>query len=421
MLLRLFALLLGLSVVSGCAASNIPGEATLPSGPGMKPLVKQTGGSNPQWEALTTSSTQADDLITGPDGNVWYIDTGDAVIGRVTMTGVVTKFLVPHRNSQPIYFADDRGASTLWFTERVRGLAAIGTNGAIVEYADPHASQWYHFDVALGPDGNLWMTVNDRHTGAAAVEKVTTTGRYLATYNLDGSNAQYIVRGSDGNLWVDEDNEIGKLTTSGQLTEYSGFPTHVGPRELVLGPDGNVWALATPEDKIARIKPNGNVTLFSLANACSQKCDAFVITVGPDKNIWWAEPLSKKIGYFNLRGQNTVLDVPFSGYPLAITAGPDGNVWFTESGAVDVYVRLVLNVSPQSIVFQHVGDSQTLTVTETNYSGNWVAKSADPSVASVMPGSTKNTFVVVAGGTGSTTVTVADQKQNSFPVSVSVR
>jgi streptogramin lyase len=45
------------------------------------------------------------------------------------------------------------------------------------------------------------------------------------------------------NLWFTEANAIGKITTSGAITEYS-LPD--APYDITVGPDGNLWVTEAP-------------------------------------------------------------------------------------------------------------------------------------------------------------------------------
>ena len=57
------------------------------------------------------------------------------------------------------------------------------------------------------------------------------------------------------------------------------------------------------------------------------------ITVGPDKNIWFAEYAVDKLARITTAGAIKEVTVPTaSAGVLNVTPGPDGNVWFTESG-----------------------------------------------------------------------------------------
>src|SRR6516225_10961637 len=72
-------------------------------------------------------------------------------------------------------------------------------------------------------------------------------------------SANQIVAGPDGNLWFTENdtvsNAIGRITPSGQITEFK-IPTPGGnPFGITVGPAGNLWFTENFGDKIGRITP----------------------------------------------------------------------------------------------------------------------------------------------------------------------
>ena len=73
-------------------------------------------------------------MTTGADGNVWFAESNDDVIGRITTGGVVTQFHLPSSSHEP------RGIATgpdgaVWFTETGTGaIGRIDPSGSIAEF-----------------------------------------------------------------------------------------------------------------------------------------------------------------------------------------------------------------------------------------------------------------------------------------------
>jgi len=61
----------------------------------------------------------------------------------------------------------------------------------------------------------------------------------------------------------------------------------------------------------------------------------YIVTVGPDDNIWFCASGTGKIGRLTLDDDRvTEFSVPTPGAePIGIAGGSDGNLWFTEYGA----------------------------------------------------------------------------------------
>lgn len=289
------------------------------------------------WITVSTG-TNAVDIIAGADGNMWFTDPSGN-IGKVSPLRAVTNYPVPTLGSKPT--AITRGNGTmLWFTESTQGIASIDTSGHVVEYPDPTGARWFHNWITLGPDGNLWVTVDDQITTAPAVEKISQTGQYLATYFLtsDRASGAYITPGPDNNLWISEQTgQLVRMDTMGNMTKIGHIVTT--ERQVVTGPDGNLWVAGFLNgiDVIAKATTAGIITKFKVPACAPNHCGMTGIAVGPDNNLWWTDSVSRVIGYTTTVGASTILFPPFSGAPQYITAGPDGNVWFTDGGAIYIY------------------------------------------------------------------------------------
>jgi len=89
---------------------------------------------------------------------------------------------------------------------------------------------------------------------------------------------------------------IGRITTAGVVTEYSG-PTR-SPYGITAGPDGALWfneANSVPPivPKLGRITTSGIIDVFPLPTA---SLHSYGITVGPDGALWFTNPNGNKIG-----------------------------------------------------------------------------------------------------------------------------
>jgi streptogramin lyase len=140
-----------------------------------------------------------------------------------------------------------------------------------------------------------------------------------------------ITSGPDGNLWFAESivNKIGRMTTSGTVTEFV-IPSAVSiPTSITSGPDGNMWFTETKANQIGRITTSGVITEFALLGANSQPSS---ITSGPDGNLWFTENFGNKIGRITTSGIIMEFPIPSANsLPIGITSGPDGNLWFAET------------------------------------------------------------------------------------------
>src|ERR1051326_3496807 len=101
----------------------------------------------------------------------------------------------------------------------------------------------YAGDIVTGPDGALWFTEgNTTQPSNRKIGRITTSGA-ITEYAVDlGSSPNGLTGGSDGALWFSETDKIGRLTTTGNLTEYAGPAPFFGSIfGIAPGPDGALW------------------------------------------------------------------------------------------------------------------------------------------------------------------------------------
>jgi DNA-binding beta-propeller fold protein YncE len=186
----------------------------------------------------------------GPDGNLWFCETQNAKIGRITTSGTVTEFDVPS-GGEPFHIVAGPDGN-LWFTVYEGSIGRITTQGAVTEFPTniPGSSPQ---GITAGPDGNLWFT----DTGTNSIGRMTTTG-FVTEFPVPSANANLIgiAVGPDGNLWFAEDdaNKIGRITPAGVVTEFPVPTADAGLPFLAAGPDGNMWFTEVFANNIGRLR-----------------------------------------------------------------------------------------------------------------------------------------------------------------------
>jgi streptogramin lyase len=205
---------------------------------------------------------------------------------------------------------------------------ACARAATVTEFNDGISVGSRPFDIAPGPDGNMWFTEHD----ADQIGRITLSGvvtEFFEGISLGGGPTG-ITSGPDGNLWFTEYDagRIGRITPAGVVTEFSaGITPGSSPREIVTGADGNLWYTDTNGRRIGRITPAGVVTEFSVNTSVGGGPSA--ITAGPDGNIWFAQTVNP-VGRITPAGVLTPFPSNSGGFLMGIAAGPDGNIWTTE-------------------------------------------------------------------------------------------
>jgi virginiamycin B lyase len=198
-----------------------------------------------------------------------------------------------------------------------------------------------------GPDGALWFTATYFENNGV-IGRVTTSGN-ITQYSIPATgctpglagcpNLLGITVGFDNAVWFAENkaNKIGRVSTSGSWSDYllpsSNFNgTWIdGPSMITLGPDGACWFLERTANKIGRIDTSGRILEYSLPAKAAQ---GEGIAVGPDGALWFTKTATDKIGRIDTSGNVSEYSIPsasrFTAYPRGIVTGPDGALWFTE-------------------------------------------------------------------------------------------
>jgi len=163
------------------------------------------------------------------------------------------------------------------------------------------------------------------------IGRLATSGA-LTEFPLANSGAfgRAITAGPDGALWFTElTGRIGRVTTAGDVTELT-IPTRPAePIEIVTGSDGNLW-FTDFNDKIGRVTTSGTLGNFILPSGVGPRR----IAAGPDGALWFAETNVGRIARLTTAGVFTEFQLPDAASgPFGITAGPDGALWFTEISA----------------------------------------------------------------------------------------
>jgi streptogramin lyase len=218
--------------------------------------------------------------------------------------------------------------------------------------------------IVRGPDGNLWFA--DIH----AIGRITPSGQVTEfTKGLSSdSEPNFLTVGPDGNIWFTEgsSDKIGRITTAGVITEFpviSPGSDQVFVFGITAGRDGNLW-FTEQAGAIGRITPTGVVTVFQTSGGFTQPSEPELITAGPDGNLWWADEAGF-IGRITPAGVITRFSAGLSDPTpnselFGITAGPDGNLWFTETsdnkigrittaGVITEFAGLTPNSLPRDI------------------------------------------------------------------------
>lgn len=290
-------------------------------------------------------------ITAGNDGNMYFVEHAGDRIARMNTNGVTTaEFPVPGAEPAvqgrflagdgPFHIIQSNLDGNLWFTEMFTdGIGRLDpATGVITEFLLPgrrlesgHLPIENHrapLDIIDGPDGALWFSENF----ADKIGRITTSG-VITEYTIPtaGAGPAGMTVGPDGAIWFSETNtdKIGRITTAGVIDEFTLPPDPDGfhrPEGIVTGPDGNLWFTEHDLSRIGRMTPAG-VYLGGIPTPTPAAGPTAMI-VGPDCALWFPEEFASRIGRIDASGTITEFITPSPTHPVSISDGPGGTLWF---------------------------------------------------------------------------------------------
>lgn len=219
-------------------------------------------------------------VTSGPDGNVWYttnnLDSSGNYIGDVTTGGTVGSAHYIGSISNGITSGPD---GALWFTDGTHVIGRATTTGTVTEYTTPTAES-FPWSITTGPDGALWFTECSDKIGRAAISP--SGGAPTITEYPVGSQAIYMVNGPDNALWFAQQGRLGRITTTGSITQFGAGICDYSP--IVTGPDGALWFANRCNDEVERMTTMGTITTAYPLPGANPIVEG--MTLGPDDALW---------------------------------------------------------------------------------------------------------------------------------------
>jgi Ca2+-binding RTX toxin-like protein/streptogramin lyase len=277
------------------------------------------------------------------DGSAWFTDYAPPRIWHIKVDGSVATFST---RSRPGGGAVD-STGNVWFTDGFGYIGKITPNEQLFEYPLRDSND-IPSGIIVGPDGNIWYTTaNNRAPNK--VGRMDRNGQVLdeSTFQIHTPRAALgkLILGPDNNLWFDGGRMIGKIDANTRVfTEYpipepgdsyDGHPLSMGG--ITAGPDRAIWFVEPMLNRIGRMALDGSFTEIQVP---SPKALPRSITTDVNGNLWFTESDGQKIGRISRDG--TITEIPVLNptiKPGPMTAGLDGTVWYTETNSNHI-VRL---------------------------------------------------------------------------------
>jgi streptogramin lyase len=226
----------------------------------------------------------------------------------------------------------------LWFGGVRRGpgpanvVGRISATGAVDEYPVPNSGSTPGVGgLTLGPEGDMWFT----QPAANRIERVAPGGSPEGfTLPKPGSRPTGITR-LGGALWATLEGvgAIARLKPVGEATEYTLAGSR--PTALTVGPDSALWLIDAGAPEVTRKAPAGrSIGIPFTGFGGTRNTD---IVSGPDGNLWLSQSDGPFIGRLEARiatSRYTRYKLPIDEGTSLVSTGPRHDVWFASGGRI---------------------------------------------------------------------------------------
>ena len=230
------------------------------------PKVGRLTPSNPpvwrEWELPPGSAP--DGITTGPDGAIWFTENGTNKIGRISLDGTSVTECGQECGLNGFKPGDiTHGPRWAAVVHRIRG-----SQGRRHQAWEPTRDRGIRLSRKRSLGHRRLRGLDLVHDARPGPGRQDFHARQsLEVFGPTGRAPSGIALGPDGALWFAETeaNKIGRMTTTGRITEFALPFDPVGPNlpgEIVAGPDGAMWFTESGVNKIGRIEAGSSTSVF---------------------------------------------------------------------------------------------------------------------------------------------------------------
>ncbi|MFO0954555.1 MAG: hypothetical protein U0835_26015 [Isosphaeraceae bacterium] len=227
--------------------------------------------------------------VTVVNGNLWAGESsaGGAKLDKITPSGFRTQVALPSGANADLSGLTSDASGNVWYALDPKGggtptVGKVKADGTVAEF--PVGSAGSHAGtMTFGNDGNVWVSVKD--AAGASLVKVKPDGT-STSYPVTGAKSlDWLEAGPDGNIWYVNGSKLGKMTPTGDVTEYpvptpaDGSAVDLSNAQLTSAADGNLWFIGL--GGVARITPWGDVKAYPTRSASVTSLSTAV-----DGNLW---------------------------------------------------------------------------------------------------------------------------------------
>jgi len=325
----------GGSDVGGSGGSGIGGSGTSGSGAGGSGGGGMVGQQIGAFTVFYTGSVLATHIAHGPDDNYWVTDnTGN--ISRITPSGDIKTFTLPATSPPRVLFAIVKGPdAAMWFIDsRNKVVGRISLSGQATFFTPTMPLQGL-YGLVSGPDGNLWGASNVDNV----VFRLTPAGvfKFFGPTAAQGDVAPYSLVSDQTKIYATETGRPGitAISMAGVYQPFDFPATAPIATDLAMGDDGQVWYCVAGVDSISKMSPTGTTVDYPIAAGQIVHGPA----AGPDNHMWFIDAVSgggRKLLRAGYDGKIDYIDVAKGLDPSQIVAGGANDIWIASENSAQV-------------------------------------------------------------------------------------
>lgn len=228
-------------------------------------------------------------ITEGSDGNIWFTQPNANIVGKLTDDGMLTEYQYTKDVEAHAITAGPDG--TMYVMDFHGGLTGMDIEGNIYG----NIPSVYGVSMVSGTDGSLWVGSHD-------VYKFASDGS-MSTYPLEG-RAVKIINGANNDVWLSQNGgHLTNVSSTGIVTTYEtpGFQAW----NLTMDANNNIWYKDSIANKIYSLNPTtGNISSYLLSESESYFSTRDIIA-GPDGNLWFTQ--DGKVGKIDISNLGSVI------------------------------------------------------------------------------------------------------------------
>ena len=185
--------------------------------------------------------------------------------------------------------------------------------------------------VAIGPDGRVWLTEQNRgQVEALAGNELT---RYEVSKLFPDAGAFAFSWGPQGALWFTgyPGGTLGRVLPDGSVNLFESRGTGATTLGITQAADGSMWTTDPNLGALIRVGTDGTVTPVPVSSDGGQTQRPGFIVPGADGLLWFTIPDTSQVASVTTTGTPTITryDVPGHVVPRNIVADGAGTLWVT--------------------------------------------------------------------------------------------